>query len=86
MKEVAGKHKGVVGTGANMTSHTHLKKLGANRSFFNGDQKFKCYVKKNLTKYFLAFKILAIDITLKRKRPKPPISQTKHDISQDMSL
>lgn len=73
VKEVAGKHKGVVGTGVDRISHTHLKELGANRlfHFFNRDQKFKCYVKKNVTKYFLAFKILAINITLKRERPKP---------------
>lgn len=58
VKEVAGKHKGVVGTGADITTHVHLKDLSANRSFpfFKRDQKFKVLrEKKKVLRYLLAF-------------------------------
>ena len=59
MKDGISKHKGMVKTGTNMTTHVHLKDLNANRPFpsFKRDKKFKMLPKKKkVTRYLLPFK------------------------------
>ena len=57
VKDGISKHKGMVKTGTDMTTHAHLKDLSANRPFpsFKRDKKFKMLPKKKSYKISPAF-------------------------------